>query len=66
MSVRNGIALLRALCALTFLIACGGSSAHNSTPPPSGAFSNTNFNGTYTFSFSGVNGNGIFAMGWLL
>jgi len=62
MSVRNGIALLLALCALTFLVACGGSSAHNSTPPPSGTFSNTNFNGTYTFSVSGVNGNGIFAM----
>jgi hypothetical protein len=62
MSVRNGIALLLALSALTFLVACGGSSSHNSTPPPSGAFSNTNFNGTYTFSVSGVNGNGVFAM----
>jgi hypothetical protein len=63
MSVRNGIVLLLALSSLAFLAACGGgSSAHNSTPPPSGAFSNTNFNGTYTFSVSGVNGNGIFAM----
>ena len=62
MSVRNSISLLVALSTLLFLIACGSSSAHNSTPPPSGAFSNTNFNGTYTFSISGVNGNGVFAM----
>jgi hypothetical protein len=62
MSVRKGISLLVALFALSFLIACGSSSVNHSTPPPSGGFSNTNFNGTYTFSLSGVNGNGIFAM----
>jgi hypothetical protein len=62
MSVRNGIILLVALSALLLLAACGGSSAHNATPPPAGSFSNTNLSGTYTFSVSGVNGNGIFAM----
>src|SRR6202035_846863 len=62
MSVRNGLVLLLALSTLTFLVACGGSSVSRPTPPPSGSFSNTDFSGTYTFSVSGANGNGIFAM----
>jgi hypothetical protein len=42
-----------AVVGLAFLIACGGSGASNSTPPPSGGFSNSDFNGTYTFSIAG-------------
>lgn len=42
---------------LGILIACGGSSK-NSVPPPSGGFSNTDFNGTYTFSTAGVDTSG--------
>jgi len=49
--------------ALAILAGCGGGSrAPQPTPPPSGAFSNTSLNGTYTFSVTGANGNGIFAM----
>ena len=40
--------------ALSFLVGCGSSSPNNSVPPPSGGFSNTNLNGTYTFSISGA------------
>ena len=57
MSVRNGTALLLALCALTFLIACGGSSSPKVTPPPSGGFRNSSLNGTYVVSFSGIDYN---------
>src|SRR5712691_4175953 len=62
MSVRNGIALLLALCALTFLIACGGSSSSTKVvPPPSGAFSDSSLSGTYVFSASGTDvANGAF------
>ncbi|MGA7929666.1 MAG: hypothetical protein WCA20_27195 [Candidatus Sulfotelmatobacter sp.] len=57
MSVRNEIALFIALSTLTLLVGCGSSSP---TPvaPPSGAFSNSNLNGTYVFSSSGVDANG--------
>jgi hypothetical protein len=56
MSVRNGFVLLLALSALTFLVACGGSSSGvaNPTPPPTGGFTNANLNGTYVFSIAGV------------
>jgi len=56
MSVRNAFALLLALCALTFLVACGGSSP-KVVPPPSGGFSDSNLSGTYVFSSSGVDAN---------
>lgn len=59
MSVRNGIALLLALSTLTFLIACGGSSAPKVVAPPSGAFSNSKLNGTYVFSVSGTDLSGF-------
>jgi len=52
MSLRNRLVLPIILFALAILVACGGST-NSTTPPPSGAFSNTNFNGTYTFSISG-------------
>lgn len=59
MSVRNGIILLLALSALTLLVGCGSSSP-KATPPPSGAFSNSNLNGTYTFSSEGLDSAGDF------
>ena len=44
-----------ALFSLAFLVAaCGGSGTHSATPPPSGGFSNSNLNGTYTFSVAGA------------
>jgi hypothetical protein len=60
MSVRNAFALLLALCALTFLVACGGSGSTITNPvaPPSGGFSNSDLNGTYVFSVSGTDVNG--------
>jgi hypothetical protein len=57
MSVRNGIALLLALAALSFLIACGGSSSPKVVPPPSGAFNNNRLSGTYVFSILGTDAN---------
>lgn len=48
------------------LAGCGGGGSVKITPPPTGGFSNSNFNGTYTFAVSGANGNGIFAMGGAL
>jgi hypothetical protein len=59
MSVRNGIVLLVALSMLLFLAACGSSNVTHPVAPPSGNFSNSNLNGTYVFSVSGVDqGNG--------
>jgi hypothetical protein len=59
MSVHKALALLVALASFTLLIACGsGSTPANPTPPPSGGFSNSNLNGTYVFSISGVDSNG--------
>ena len=55
MSLCNRVVLgVMALMALSFLVGCGSSSPNNSVPPPSGGFSNTNLNGTYTFSISGA------------
>ncbi len=56
MSVRNGTILLLALSTLLFLAACGSNGSSPATPvaPPSGAFSNSNLNGTYVFSISGT------------
>jgi hypothetical protein len=58
---RNRIVLSSLLTVLALLAGCS-SGAHSPTPPPSGAFSNTDFNGTYTFSALGADGNGSFAM----
>jgi len=52
MSLGNRLVLPVILFTLAMLVACG-SSTNSTTPPPSGAFSNTNFNGTYTFSVAG-------------
>jgi hypothetical protein len=56
MSVRNGFVLLLALSALTFSVACGGSSSGIANPvaPPTGGFTNANLNGTYVFSIAGA------------
>jgi hypothetical protein len=56
MSFRNCLVLPIILSSLAFLAGCG-SSTKNPTPPPAGAFSNTNFNGTYTFSVLGFDAN---------
>jgi hypothetical protein len=50
-----------AVVGLGFLVACSSSSSH-STPPPSGGFSNTDFNGTYVFSISGSDSNGALSI----
>jgi len=52
MSLRNRLLLPIALFAIAMLVACG-SSTSTPVPPPSGAFSNTDFTGTYTFSVLG-------------
>ena len=61
MSLRSRLILPIIVSALAFLAGCG-SSTHNPVPPPTGGFSNTNFNGTYTFSVLGADVNGTFAM----
>ncbi len=45
---------------ILFAAGCGGSA--NSTPTPTGGFSNANLNGAYAFSFSGNDANGFFAI----
>jgi len=52
MLFRNRLVLSIILSSLTVLGGCGGST-NSPTAPPSGAFSNANFNGTYTFSILG-------------
>jgi hypothetical protein len=54
MSFCNRVVLpIFAAVSLAFLVACS-SSSHSITPPPTGAFSNSNLNGTYVFSTQGV------------
>jgi hypothetical protein len=59
MSVRNGIVLLLALSTLSFLAGCGSSNTPAPVAPPTGSFSNSNLNGTYVFSVSGSDVNGL-------
>ena len=59
MSVRNALVLLLALSTLSLLVACGNSNNGTGTPPPTGAFSNSNLTGTYVFSVSGTDPNGL-------
>ena len=56
MSLRNRLVLPIILSSLAVLAGCG-SSTKNPTPPPAGAYSNTNLNGTYTFSVLGFDAN---------
>jgi len=61
MSLRDRFFTFLVLSTLAVIPGCGSSNAP--APPPSGAFSNSNLNGTYVFSFSGVdatNGNESF------
>jgi hypothetical protein len=51
MSLRNRLVLPIILSGLAALAGC--SSSNSVVPPPSGAFSNTDFSGTYTFSVEG-------------
>jgi len=61
MSLRNRLVLPVVLSTLALLVGCG-SSTNNPVAPPSGAFTNTDFSGTYTFSVSGADDNGAFMM----
>ncbi len=61
MLLRNRLVLPVILAGLAVLAGCGNGPVHV-TPPPTGAFSNTNLNGTYTFSVLGADANGQFAM----
>ncbi|HTW30404.1 MAG TPA: hypothetical protein VMD76_01920 [Candidatus Sulfotelmatobacter sp.] len=55
MSLRNHLVLCVALASLAALAACGsGSGAVNPNPPPNGSFGDSNLNGTYVFTASGV------------
>jgi len=56
MSLRNRLVLPIVLSGLAVLAGCG--STNSVVPPPTGAFSNTDFNGTYTFSVTGSDVNG--------
>ena len=49
-----------ALATLFILLVAGCGGSTNSTPTPTGGFSNANINGTFAFSFSGTDANGSF------
>jgi hypothetical protein len=59
-SILSVIASALAALGLAMLVACGGNGASVTNPvaPPSGSFSDSNFNGTYVFSISGTDLNG--------
>jgi hypothetical protein len=61
MSAPKGTVLLFSLCALLILGGCGGNGASITRPvaPPSGAFSANSLNGTYVFSVSGADFQGL-------
>lgn len=60
MSLRRFLIAPAILFAFAALTGCGGngSGITNPVPPPSGSFSNSNLNGTYVFSVSGLDTNG--------
>lgn len=58
MSLRNLFVVPVVFSALAFLAGCGGSGTPPPIPPPSGSFSNSNLNGTYVFSVSGIDASG--------
>jgi hypothetical protein len=53
MSLRNRLVLPVVVFTLAFLVGCG-SSSNSATPPPSGGYTNSDFAGTYVFSFVGA------------
>lgn len=63
MSFSRRFVLAVAYPALAVLAGCGGSNGPaRPTPPPTGAFTNSSLNGTYTFSVAGSDSAGIFTM----
>lgn len=56
MSLRNRLVLPILFSGLAALVGCGNS--NSVVPPPTGAFSNTDFSGIYTFSVSGSDSSG--------
>jgi hypothetical protein len=63
MSFTRHFVLAVACSALALLAGCGsGNGTARPTPPPTGAFTNSSLNGTYTFSVAGSDSAGIFTM----
>lgn len=60
MSLRNRLAFPIILSILSVLAGCSSNRSPSATPPPSGNFTKSNFNGTYTFSTSGTGSTGVF------
>jgi len=59
MSLRNRFVLpVLALLSIAMLVGCGSSGSSRSTPPPSGAFTNSDLSGTYVFSIAGQDATG--------
>jgi hypothetical protein len=56
----NRLVILAVLAALAILPSCSSSNngTTNPIPPPTGSFSNSNLNGTYVFSVSGIDSQG--------
>jgi len=53
------LSFVLAVTLIPFLTGCGGST---SSPTPQGGFTNASLNGTFAFSFSGADANGVFAV----
>lgn len=63
MSFTRHFVLAVACSALALLAGCGsGNGTARPTPPPTGAFTNSSLNGTYTFSVAGSDSAGIFTL----
>jgi hypothetical protein len=63
MSFTRHFVLAVACSALALLAGCGsGNGTARPTPPPTGAFTNSSLNGTYTLSVAGSDSAGIFTM----
>jgi len=60
MSLRNRLVVPIILSTLAVLAGCSSNSSNPATPPPSGNFSNSSFNGTYAFSAAGTGASGAF------
>lgn len=60
MTLRNRLVVPIILSALAVLAGCSGSHSNSATPPPSGNFSNSSFNGSYAFSAAGTGSSGAF------
>jgi hypothetical protein len=60
MSLRNRLVVPIILSMLAVLAGCSSNSSNPATPPPSGNFSNSSFNGTYAFSAAGTGSSGAF------